>query len=217
MTKKVFSITCMVLWLNVSCLSPKAYPCVGRLLFLGITANEDQKAMAEVLSILIEECTGTQVNIVTFQTLGECREAVQKEELDLYLDYVGSGLLYVLNHENKHNHENRHMENPDRAYSLVKHLFDQKFSLIWLRPFGYTHPLLESEISKEIKDVPNQAVCVARRQVLNRFPILPRLINKLRNKIPNDTITRLQKSNDLKSEARAFLESENLIRWLIPN
>ncbi|MGA1874947.1 MAG: glycine betaine ABC transporter substrate-binding protein [bacterium] len=211
MIKKVFSIIFMVLFLNVLFLSPKVYPCVGRLLFLGITASEDQKVMAEVLSILISECTGTQVNIVTFQTLDECREAVQKEELDLYFDYVGSGLFYVLNHEKKH------LENPDRAYSFVKHVFDQKFSLIWLKPFGYTLPMLEPEVPEEIKGIPNQAVCVARRQVLNRFPVLPRLINKLRDRVPHDTIEKLQKSNNLKSEARAFLESENLIRWLIPN
>jgi len=211
MIKKVFPIVFIVLFLNISLLSPKATSCVGRLLFLGITANEDQKVMAEVLSILISESTGTQVNIVEFQTVGECREAAQKEELDLYLDYVGSGLVYALNHGKNH------LENPDRAYSLVKHLFDQKFSLIWLKPFGYTYPLSEPEVPEEVKDIPNQAVCVARRQVLNRFPILPRLINKLKDKIPDDTIAELQKSSDLKSAARTFLESEKLILWLIPN
>ena len=176
---------------------------------IGITANSDQHVMAKILSTLISESTGTKVNIVEFQTLEECREAMKKEELDLYLDYVCSGLMYILNGEKNQ------IKNAGKAYSTVKHLFNQKLSFIWLKPFGYDNSsVLDNK--EAIGNIPNQAVCVARKKVLSRFPILPRLINKLKNKISNETLTQLQQSKDLGPSVKAFLESKKLIRWAIP-
>ena len=208
MTKKIcpFILFMMILGLL---LPPKTMPCIGRLLSLGITGNEDQKVMAEILSVLISESTGTKVNIIEFHTLEECREAMKKEELDLYVDYVYSGLISI-------NSETIQDENSGKAYSRAKHLFAQKFSFIWLKPFGYDNPKALPENAKGTKNTPNQAVCVARKKVLNRFPILPRLINKLKNKIPNDTLTKLEQSKDLKDAVKAFLEEKKLIRWSIP-
>ena len=199
MIKKIYPFILFVMIMSLL-FPPKTQPCVGRLLSLGITGFEDQKVMAEILSVLISESTGTMVNIIEFQTLEECREAMKKEKLDLYVDYVYSGLLSL-------NNEIHQSENSGKAYSRVKHLFAQKFSFIWLKPFGYDNPEALPE-TKEIKNTPNQAVCVARKKVLSRFPILPRLINKLKNKIPNDTLINLEHREELKDSIKAYLEEE---------
>ena len=208
MTKKIYPLILFMIIFGLL-LPPKTLPCIGRLLSLGITGNEDQKVMAEILSVLISESTGTKVNIIEFHTLEECREAMKKEELDLYLDYVYSGLISINSGINQD-------KNSGKAYSRVKHLFAQKFSFIWLKPFGYDNPEALPENAEGTKNTSNQAVCVARKKVLNRFPILPRLINKLKNKIPNDTLTKLEQSEKKKKAVKAFLEEKKIIRWSIP-
>jgi len=186
-----------------------AMGCVGRILTLGVANSEDQKIMAEMLSTLISESTGTKVNLVQFKTLDECRQAIKNGELDLYVDYVCSALLAILSSEKVK------IETPDKAYSTVKHLSDKRFSLIWLKPFGYDNPNLPANVPQELKGVLNQATCVARREVLNRFPVLPRLINKLGDKIPNQAMEELKRKKELKAAVKEFLEARKLIRWAI--
>lgn len=206
MKRKIVTIALFMMFLS-ALLPSRGIPCIGRILSLGITDTGDQMVMAEMLSALIGESTGTKVNIVRFKTLDECREAIKNKELDLYLDYVCSGLIHVLSGKKVG------IENPGKAYSMVKHLSDKQFSLIWLKPFGYDDPSTLKEV--ELKDIPNRAVCVARRDVLNRFPVLPRLINKLHDKVPNEVMGELQQSKDVKVEVRKFLEERKMIRWAI--
>ncbi|MEW6381826.1 MAG: glycine betaine ABC transporter substrate-binding protein [bacterium] len=208
MRRRILSVTVLMMFL-AGFLPPKAIPCVGRILSLGVANIEDQKVMAEMLATMIGESTGTKVNIVQFKTLDECREAIKKQELDLYVDYVCSGLLTVLGGEKAR------IETPDKAYSTVKHLSDKRFSLIWLKPFGYDNPAILPHVPEELKGIPNQAVCVARRDVLNRFPVLPRLINKLGGKVSNEAIGELKQKKELKVAVKAFLEERKLIRWAI--
>lgn len=208
MKRRILSITLLILFL-AGFLPPKGIPCIGRILSLGVVNSEDQKIMAEMLAALIGESTGTKVNIVQFKTLDECRAAIKKQELDLYVDYVCSGLLTVLGGEKAR------VATPDKAYSMVKHLSDKRFSLIWLKPFGYDNPSILTRVPEELKGIPNQAVCVARRDVLNRFPILPRLINKLGSKVSNEVMGELKKKKEPKAAVKAFLEERKLIRWAI--
>ena len=67
MTRKIWFV---IIFLMIFALfaPPKTLSCIGRLLSLGITAHRDQQIMAEILSTLISESTGTKVNIVKFQT-----------------------------------------------------------------------------------------------------------------------------------------------------
>ncbi|MEW5804734.1 MAG: glycine betaine ABC transporter substrate-binding protein [bacterium] len=203
------TIALLCMMILICSLPPKATSCVGRILSLGIANTEDQKVMAEMMSVLISESTGTKVNVVSFKTLDECREAIRKGELDLYVDYVCSGLLDVLNGEKVQ------IADFHKAYSTVKHMSDKRFSLIWLKPFGYENASILKAAPEWLSGIPNQAVCVARREVLNRFPILPRLINKLGNKIPNETIADLQQKQELTVSVKAFLEDRKMIRWAI--
>jgi len=196
-------------------LPSRATSCIGRVLSLGITDAQDQKIMAEMLSTMISESTGTKVNIVKFKTLDECRKAIRKGELDLYIDYVCSGLVDILSGEKTQQSAPVAIENAGKAYSTVKHLSDKRFSLIWLKPFGYDNPSLLTAPPAWLNGIPNSAVCVARRDVLNRFPVLPRLINKLGDKVPNEAIGDLGQKKDLKVAVKAFLEERKLIRWAI--
>jgi osmoprotectant transport system substrate-binding protein len=214
---RIMAITlACVIFFSISLL-PKATSCIGRLLYLGITDAQDQKIMAEVLCTMIGESTGTKVNVVKFKTLDECREEIRKGQLDLYVDYVCSGLISVLNVNGEKGQQPGPVtiENAAKAYSTVKHLSDKRFSLIWLKPFGYDNPSILTAPPAWLNGIPNSAVCVARRETLNRFPVLPRLINKLGDKIPNGAIEDLAKNKDLKVAVKAFLEERKLIRWAI--
>jgi len=213
--KRIVTIALLCMIFASISLPPKATSCIGRILSLGITDVQDQNIVAEMLSTMISESTGTKVNIVKFKTLDECREAIRKGELDLYIDYVCSGLIDILNGEKAHQAAPVTIEDDAKAYSTVKHLSDKRFSLIWLKPFGYDNPSILSAPPAWLNGIPNRAVCVARREVLNRFPVLPRLINKLHNKISNETIGDLGQKKELKAAVKAFLEERKMIRWAI--
>lgn len=209
MPKRILSCLIILLFLKAAIPSITG-ACIGRLLLLGVTADEDQKVMAEVLSTLISESTGTKINIVEFKSLEECRQAIEKGELDLYIDYVCTGLMHV------YKGGNNQIQN-EKAYSTVKHLFAKKFSLIWLKPFGYDKPLSNKDLPEWMNSIVNQAVCVARREVLSRFPVLPRLINKLKRKVSNQTLAVLEQEKNRKVAVKAFLKKEKVIRWSLPN
>lgn len=178
------------------------HACVGRLLIVAVGDSMDQVIMGQMLSILINERTGTTVNTVQPGDLKRCHEAVLNGKADIYINYIGMGLAGK-GRPNK-------VEDPQKVYTLVSQSYMEKFGMVWLKPFGFRGPLT----SNHVKDSTTLAAPVTTKEVLKKFPILDRLINKLGGRIDNKTIDELRgktKNQDINDVVREFLKNQRLI------
>lgn len=178
--------------------------CVGRLLIVAVSNSTDQVIMGQMLSILINERTGTTVKIVQPGDLKKCHETVLNGKANIYINYIGFGRACV--------GVSAQMNDSQKVYTLVRQCYMEKFELVWLKPFGFQGPLTLR--ANPEKGNGTLAVPVASQDTLRRFPILDRLINKLGGRIDNNTMDELRKrtkNQDIKEVVREFLRTQNLI------
>ena len=98
------------------------------------------------------------------------------------------------------------------SYSLVKQYYLEKDNMVWLKPLGYKGPLQESA-GKGTTGL-SLAVPVTTKDVLDRFPVLDRVINKLSGRIDDRTIQQLiqkAQTEGVKVAVKGFLKAQNLI------
>lgn len=90
----------------------------------------EQFIMAEMLSILIEENTDLKTSVQTNLAGNVIFNAIKSNQIDLYLEYTGTGLI------------NLGMEpktDPDEVYEIVKKEFDEQFNIKWMKPYGFNN------------------------------------------------------------------------------
>lgn len=172
--------------------------CVGRILNIGIIDSVNENLLAELVSVLINERTGTTVNIKVFDDFGDIYDAVKKEEIGIVIentDHAMSMLNMPKNGDEK------------KDYDISKVEFKEKLSLTMLKPFGF--------ISGEDGKGEYYYSAVVTEDVLINFPALPRVINKLRNisadKRFNKVLTSVRTGKKGKRAARDFLKKKKLI------
>lgn len=92
----------------------------------------EQFILPHVLGLYIEEKTDYKV---TYQEgLGEVAimtPALEKGEIDLYVEYTGTGLKDVLKEESKAG------ESSESVYERVKEGYEEQFDVTWLEPLGF--------------------------------------------------------------------------------
>ncbi len=84
--------------------------------------------------------------------------------------------------------------------------------MVWLRPLGYEGPLTAAAATTEGNV--SLAVPVTTREVLNRFPVLDRVINKLGGRIDARTLQQLieqTETDEIAVVVKNFLKDQNLI------
>ena len=180
-------------------LSSVSFACVGKTLVIGSTGGVQQELMANMLAQLITERTGTSVKLVSHDSSQSAHQALLKDDLDIYVEYTGIGLVQILGAEP--------VQDADQLYQSVKKRYNEELNLIWLKPLGF-------EADLQGLGLPAQAVPVARKDTLKKFPALARLINKLGGKIDAKTIVNLETqagSQGAKEVARNFLKQNRLI------
>jgi glycine betaine/choline ABC-type transport system substrate-binding protein len=180
------------------------HPCVGRVLIVAINNPMDQVVMGQMLATLINERTGTTVNIVQAGDLERSHETLIKGEANIYIDYIDTAWTST-GHVSK-------IDDPQKAYTLVSQFYLDTYAMVWLKPFGYEGPLT-SEGSNN-KGHTSLAAPVTTKDVLKKFPVLDRVINKLAGRIDNDTMEELRKKAEkepVEEVVREFLKSEKLI------
>jgi glycine betaine/choline ABC-type transport system substrate-binding protein len=168
------------------------FACVGRVLNLTVSDSAEQQIIAQVMATYINQRTGTTVNVTTAPASkdGACSG-------DVCIQYVGDGLVGMKGQQPGDDQE---------AYKLVKEFYMEKEKAVWLKPFGYKGPVG--------KDKASQAVPVAKRDSLAKFPVLDRVINKLGGLIDDAAVQQLiekAKGGDAKAAAKEFLKAKNLI------
>lgn len=129
---------------------------------IGSKKFSEQYIVAEMMKMLIEDRTDLNVDLKT--SLGGtmiCHRAITKGEIDLYLEYSGTALIAILEHEM--------IKSPDKVYDKVKEEYAEKFGVSWLKPIGvnnsYTITVRKADAEKygwktisDLKSMANELV-----------------------------------------------------------
>ncbi len=181
-----------------------AQSCVGRILTLSIDDTPEQKLVGQLLATYITERTGTTVNLTTVLDVKASEDLIEQCKADIFLNYIKVGMAG--------------MENADTAadtqesYSLVKQYYLEKNNMVWLKPLGYKGPLQNAAVTNTGNV--SLAVPVTTKDVLDRFPVLDRVINKLSGRVDDRTIQQLMQkaeTDGIEVAVKGFLKAQNLI------
>ncbi len=179
-------------------LSPQAEACVGKVLTIGAVNSAEGQVLAELVSSLINERTGTTVAIRFYAAEQELYEAVNARQVDISIQNTTRAILFLNKTVDK---------DVNKAYAFVKAAYEKEGGLVWLKPFGFLHSNGDAS--------PSYTAAVLRVDVLNNFPALPRVIGKLGNMVNDETRASLVRSVESgekpKKAARSFLKSKKLI------
>ena len=177
-----------------------AQACVGKTLVVGALENPQQQVLAEMLSVLIGERTGTTVKVVSVAGHAEAHDAMLRAEMDMYVEYTGVGQVVLL--------KEQPIADSDELYKAVKERYNQDLNLVWLKPFGFSDERYAPEGTVAV------AAPVVRKDTLKKFPALARLINKLGGSIDDSTMKELETASaagNSRDVARKFLKENRFI------
>jgi len=178
--------------------------CKGRVLVVAVGDSIDQVIMGKMLSILINERTGTTVEIAQSGDIQASHEAVLQGKANIYINYLGMAEAGT--------EGPNALTEPQKAYILVSRSYMEKYGMVWLKPFGFQGPLPQAAPSGKVDGT--LAVPVTTKDVIKQFPILDRLINKLAGQVDNKTLEELREKSenqDVEIAVREFLTSHKLI------
>ena len=187
----------VVLVMLLLCL-PKAEACVGKVLYIGVINSSEGQVLAEILSTIIRERTGTTVYTRVYKSSHDLYEDVKGKQVDIFVENTAKALQVL------HRAADPNMK---RAYDTAKLSYEREKGLIWLKPFGF--------INGQGAEVQAYTAPVMKVEVLTDFPALPRVIEKLASAINDETYVKLVKSVESGEKpqkvARDFLKSKKLI------
>lgn len=110
----------------------------GDVVRIGSKIFGEQYILAEIYAMLIKGYTDYQVSTKT--GLGGtkiCFDALTNDQIDLYPEYTGTGLLVMLQPSPQTVEQLTH--DKDKTYNYVKDQFNRKFNLQWLKPIGFNN------------------------------------------------------------------------------
>jgi glycine betaine/choline ABC-type transport system substrate-binding protein len=176
--------------------SVQSYACVGRILNIGIVDTVNENLLAELVSVLINERTGTTVNVKVFDSREEIYDAVKKEKIGIVIENTDNALdMLGLSKSGDMNQD----------YDVSKKQFRERRNLVWLKPFG---SMPENNNQKYYSAVISE-------DVLINFPALPRVINKLKHISEDRAFEKVIKSvksgKKTRRAARDYLKKKKLI------
>ena len=177
------------------------YACVGRILTISVTDSPDQQVVAQILSVLITERTGTCIELVQAADVQASEKKMGKGDADIIISYLGVAKAGIEGAESA--------TSSQETYAIVKAHYLQNSGMVWLKPFGYSGPTGNDSAQKESIAAP-----VTTKTVLDRFPVLDRVINKLDGKIDDAILKQLAEQSatgDPREVAKSFLKARNMI------
>jgi glycine betaine/choline ABC-type transport system substrate-binding protein len=170
--------------------------CVGRILTIGTLDSVNENLLARLVSVLIDERTGTTVNVKAFDNSEEMYEALKRDEIGIVIENTDRALL-MLNIQGS----------GDRIkdYNVSRKAFRERLNLVWLKPFG--------SLPGERGGGEHYYAAVITEDVLINFPALPRVINKLKGISDDRDFGKVMESgkSDISSAVRDFLKKKKLI------
>ncbi len=181
-----------------------AQSCVNRILTLSVNGSIEQKLIGQMLATYITERTGTTVNLTTALDIKASESLVEHCKADIFLTYINVGMAGM--------DAVSQSKNTLESYALVKQYYLDKNNMIVLKPLGYKGPLM-NDAGKEVKNR-SLVVPVTTSDVLNRFPVLDRVINKLGGRIDDIIMEQLMEkaeADGVDVTIRSFLKNQHLI------
>lgn len=181
----------------LNCL-PEADACVGKILNIGAINSAEGQVLSEILVNIINERTGTKVKTRYYKDSQGLYDAVKAREVDIIIENTSRAMRILSKPVDG---------DPKRTYESVKLTYEREKGLIWFKPFGFSNG----------KGTEGQSYTapLLRIDVINNFPALPRLIDKLGGTVNNETYSKLIKlvesGEKPKKVARDFLKSKKLI------
>lgn len=179
---------------------PFTHACVGRILYIGALDTPESKLMAELLVTLINERTGTSVKIRFVNSHSELYSSFKSHDENSRIDIIveNTAEAMALLHKPR-------LTDPTQEYNEVKKLYEKDLELVWLSPFGFKIGSGNGAISAPL----------LRLDVLNNFPLLPRILNKLSGAIDtatyNSLISKIKGGDKPKNVAKDFLRERKFI------
>jgi osmoprotectant transport system permease protein len=116
-------------WISKSAATLKSGQTIIR---IGTKNFTEQIILGEIMAQLIE--TKTDLNVKRRFNLGGtmiCHSALVNGEIDLYVEYTGTGLTAILKHPV--------ISDPEEALSHVTRAYHERFGVQWLKPFGFNN------------------------------------------------------------------------------
>jgi len=92
----------------------------------------EQEVLGEIIAILIEN--NSDLRVERRLNLGGtmiCFNALKSGDIDLYVEYTGTGLVTILKEKVIHQ--------PQKAFDFVKKEFVDRYDLVWLAPLGFNN------------------------------------------------------------------------------
>ncbi len=89
----------------------------------------ESQIMADMLDLMIKKYTHLHVVMKTWLDSAVTWNALKTGNIDLYVEYTGTGLVNIL-----HDPVNT---NPNAVYNTVKKQFQSKYHVTWLKPLGF--------------------------------------------------------------------------------
>lgn len=192
MKRLVLVLMMLLAWL------PGADACVGKVLYIGVVNSSEGQVLAEIISTMINERTGTTVSIRPYKTSNDLYEDIKGKNVDIFVENTARAFQVL------HKAADPNMK---RAYDTAKSSYENEKGLIWLKPFGF--------ISGRKGGIQSYTAPVVKAEVLTNFPALPRVMEKLSSAINDEVYLKLLKSVEAgespKKAARDFLKSKKLI------
>jgi len=197
MLKRVVSLVIVSLFLIQASTSSA---CVGRILYLGALQSNEDKLMSEMLALLINERTGTTIQIRSFDTTEQLYSALKSSKEEERVDIIVEDTVQALAIAKQ-----AAGASPDQDFLAVKAFYEKELDVVWLNPFGYNTNAAKPSISAPL----------VRRDVITNFPLLPRVLNKLAGSINDkafqDLIKTLDSGEKPKNAAKDFLKRQKFI------
>ena len=176
MMKKFFPV--FIVLLLALLWTAHSFACVGRTLYVGSLDSTEDKVLAQMLVLLINERTGTTVKIRYFDNndalYNALKENDEEKRADIIVENTDDALAIL---------KKSQPGDLDQTYKQVKELYERELGLIWLNPFGFKHG---TGNEKQTVSAP-----LVRRDVLTNYPLLPRVLNKLAGAINDETFSSL--------------------------
>jgi osmoprotectant transport system substrate-binding protein len=172
--------------------------CVGKTLFLGRLPGREQEILAELFVWLVSERTGTSIEVKPFSGSRETHSALEKAEIDVYLEEAAVALGDILGREIDGSGE--------AVRRTVKEEYKKKFNLVWLEPWGLEGSTGAGEAAK--------IAPVVRRDTLKKFPALSRLVNKMAGVVDDEAMKKMvtdSSARPVREVTKSFLKEKKLI------
>ena len=178
-------------------LAPVSDACVGKVLNIGVVDSTGGQVLAEMVSAIITERTGTSVSVRFFHDAQTLDDALRVKQVDISIENTERA-IHILNRQPE--------SDINKTFETVKSAYEKEKGLVWLKPFGFLNANGAS---------PTHTAAVLRADILTNFPALPRVIGKLGTAINDETYARLVRSVESgekpKKVARDFLKAKKLI------